>query len=326
MAQLIDSGVRNAGARLRDDLDMLERLAVKPDAKTVESLLTSLDAVEQEMASLEDDGLDLRSERVRWGNLTDRLQSRPNLIARAASGLPGGLSALRARHAPATGFWWHADEVRARRLRRAWTESLAIVAGVAIVLVVGYWLFTWLFPPDPRAVAVVRATADIQAGIGQGDWDAALEAAETALAAWPDDPELAIWVGVLATHTGDEARSAEALAAARSLLSDTPSRYWLLLSSAYQDAGSAEDGMAAADEALALAPDDPEANFIKGKAAMLLGDRAMALEYLDRTYTLASDANPALAVNARVLWSEMIQTAPMLPDDATAPPTLPASP
>ena len=173
---------------------------------------------------------------------------------------------------------------------------------------------------------MVRATADIQAGIGLGDWDAALEAAETALAAWPDDAELAIWVGVLAEHTGDEARSAAALDSARSLLADTPGRYWLLLSSAYQDAGDAEKGMAAADEALALASDDPEANFMKGKAAMLLGDRATALDYLDRTYTLAADANPALAVNARVLWSEMLQSAPMLPENATAPATLPASP
>lgn len=311
MAQLVESTLRNPAALLREQLDTLERLAVKPDAATVVPLLTTLDAIEQQFLALEQDGMDLRPERVRWSNITDRLRTHPRLIARAAGSLPGGMAALRAQHAPAAGFWWHADEERARRLRRSLLSSAAVVGIAASVLVAAYLAFTWFFPPDPRAVAMVEATAAIDSRLAEEDWEGALAAAEQAFAAWPDSEEMAIWVGVLAEHTEDAARSAEALEAARRLTGADLTPYWVRLSEVRQQAGDYEAAMAAADEALALSPDSAEANFMKGKAALLLNDRDTALEYLDRTYTLAADTQPQLAVNARILWGDLLQRMPL---------------
>jgi tetratricopeptide (TPR) repeat protein len=282
-------------------------------------LLTSLDRVEAEFDRLEEGGVDLRAERVRWGNLTDRLRSHPALIARAAAPLPGGLAALRAKHAPAAAFWWHADEERDRRVRRALIETLAIVGGIIAVLIVGYQIVIRLFPPDPRAVALIQTSSAIDARIAEGDWPGALAVAEASFAEWPDDPELASWVAVLAEQTGDPARAAEATLIAQELLADDPVRFWLLQSELRQRTGDYQGGSAAADKALALAPDNPEATFMKGKAAMFLNDRETALIYLDRTYTLASESNPQLALNARVLWGELIQRAQLeLPAGATS--------
>jgi hypothetical protein len=237
MAQLVESHVSNPAGRLRSALDRLERLAVRPDAATVEELLVGLDETEAEFERLEAEGVDLRPERVRWGNLTERLRARPQLVARAAATRAGGLEALRRAHPPATGFWWRADAERARRVRRAWVEIVGILAAIALLLVGGYAAFTYFFPPDPAAVALVQATSQIETALAAEDWMAARGAAETAFAAWPQEPEMAVWAGILAEREGDGEQADAAYAAARDALNGDEVRFWLLQSEVRQRIG-----------------------------------------------------------------------------------------
>ena len=103
MAHAVDSRVNNPANQLRALLDEAEKLAVKPEAAAVETLLVTLDQIDSELSSLTQNGGDLRSEQVRWENLLRRLESDPNLIARPAA-QTGGLGKLRAAHPPASGF------------------------------------------------------------------------------------------------------------------------------------------------------------------------------------------------------------------------------
>lgn len=310
MAHTVDSQTSTPANLLRAELDTLERLAVKPTAATVEALLLKLDEVQSTLEQMEESGVDLRGERMRWENVTRRLDSHPGIIARAAA-TAGGLAALRRKHgvteAGSRGSWWQADMVRARRTRRVAFESVAMIAAVAAVVIGAYWLFITVFPPDPEAVALLNATTAIERHVDAGDLPAALASAEESFAANPAAAELALWVAVLAQETGDDARAEEARSLGLDLLEGNRVRYLLLMSEQQARIGNAEAALESARQALDLEPENPEATFAMGRAAMMAGDREAALEYLDKTYQLAIDTNPQLAVSARVLYGDLLR-------------------
>lgn len=307
MAQSVESSVRNAAVVLREQLSVLEKSAGKPTPATVEALLTGMDAAGAELERLAADGMDVRAETVRFDNLKRRLTSHPYSIARAAAGAPGGMAALRAAHPPADAPWWQADHVHAANVRRAIYQIGGALAAIAAVLAIIYVVLTYVFPPDPRAVALIEASNTIDQAVAQEDWAGALQIAEAAYTQWPDEAELATWVGVLSEKTGDLARASQAFVDVKRLTAAEPVRYWLLRSDIYARIANYDQALAAAHAALALAPDNPEATFALGRTASAAGDRATALEYLDKTYQLAQESNPQLALNARVLWGTLVQ-------------------
>ena len=307
MAQSVESNVQNAAVTVRAQLVALEKGAVKPSSATIEALLTGMDAAAADLARLEAEGMDVRSEMVRFDNLQRRLESHPQALARAAAGVPGGMDVLRAAHPPADAPWWQADHVQSARVRKTLLQIVAILAGIVAVLAIMYVVMTYVFPPDPRAVAMITAENAIEAHIAQEEWADALQIAEDGYAQWPDEPELAAWVAVLAEKNNDPVRAAAAFADVQRLTQSEPIRYWLLRSEIYSRALESTQAFAAAQEALRMAPENPEATFAVGRTAVALGDRAMALEYLDKTYQLAQESNPQLALNARVLWGTLVQ-------------------
>lgn len=307
MAQSVKSSVRNAAVAVRDRLAALETNAVAPAAATVEALLTGMDDVSAELARLDADGMDVRAEMVRFDNLQRRLASHPRAIARAAARVPGGMDALRAAHPPADAPWWQADHVQSAHVRSTLLQIGGILAAVVALLALVYVMMTYVFPPDPRAVALINASNAIEARVAENDRAGALQVAEDAWAQWPDEAELATWVGVLAEKNNDLARSSQAFVDVKRLTAAEPVRYWLLRSDTYARAFDSAQAVAAAQEAIKLAPDNPEATFAVGRTAEAAGDRATALEYLDKTYQLALESNPQLALNARVLWGTLIQ-------------------
>lgn len=320
MAQSVDSNATNPAVALRELLGRLERIAVKPVPESVEELLTGMDTVAANLEQLEAAGMDVRAETVRFDNLQRRLASQTRDTARAAARLPGGMDALRTAHPPADAAWWQADHAQAASVRRTLYTVAATLAGAVVVLGVVYWLFTYAFPPDPRAVALINATNDIDRRIATSDWPGALQIAETAYAQWPDDSELAAWVGVLAEKNGDRPRSAQAFVDVKRLTAAEPARYWLLRSEIFARVGDSATAFESAQAALRLGPENPEATFAVGRTAAEAGDRAMALEYLDKTFQLAEESNPQLALNARVLWGTLIQQPDIPTPDMTTTP------
>lgn len=306
MARTVETSYQTPADALRKLLDRLEKLTVKPNPHSVEELLVTLDKAEVELDLLEGSEIDVRSERVRWENLLRRLSSKPELIASAASGVTGGLGALRAAHPPAESFWWYADAQRAERQRKSLTRFLVAVVAVIFLLVGGYWLINTLFPPDPAAVAYLETSSKIEQAIDAEDLPAALAIVQQAITT-NDDIELLIWAAVLAERTGDETLAQEYRDQALARLPDNPVGFWISVGNKRLRAYDSEGAAAAAQEALALLPEDGESLLLAGRAAMTLNDRAAALDYLDRAYLAAGDDNPQLAVSARVLYGELLR-------------------
>jgi tetratricopeptide (TPR) repeat protein len=310
MAHAVDSRANNPANQLRELLDDAEKLAVKPQSDTVETLLVLLDQIESELHALAQNGGDLRPEQVRWENLLRRLDSNPKLITRPAA-QAGGLDRLRAAHPPAAGFWWRADELesaRARRsIRRAATTAAIVIAAILIIP----WLINRIFPPDPVAVAVLNATSSAERLAETEDWSTATAVIDQALTELPQSPELLIWGVALAERMADAQKAATLTARAQELFTDDPARFYVMLGMTRLRVRDLEGAMAAGEQAAAINPEDPQAYFIMGNAASEAGDIAAALDFYEKTFTLAEEDNPELAVNARVLWGTLIQQGSM---------------
>lgn len=325
MAHSVDSRANNPANQLRELLDEVEKLSVKPSADTVETLLVKLDQLEALFAGMEREGVDLLSEQVRWQNVLNRLESRPALIATAAA-KAGGLAKLRVAHAPATAVWWHADEIQAQRTRRSLIRTVSTLVLVIAGLGLAYWLFTTLFPPDPVAVAVMEAASVIDRQVGEQDWPAALAIAEEALAKYPNEPELLIWAAVLAEQLGDPQLVQKYTTQAQVQMGGETVRFWLQVGMTRMRVNDMEGAFAAGETAILIDPNNPEGYFLAGNVASQTGDYAVALEYLDKTYTLAEKSNPQLAVNARILWGQILQSPNLgMPTEEPTPATSPIS-
>lgn len=310
MAHVVDSRIRNEAGQVRDLLAALENLSVRPTNADVEGLLQHLDETEALLAEVEAQEIEMRPERARWENVLQRLESHPELIASAAAGLPGGLAALRQQYPPAESFWWHADTIQAQRTRTSLLKTARTLAIAVITLGAAYWLFITIFPPDPHAVALLRATSDIERQVDMQEWDEALAIAEVNLLKMPGDPEIASWVAVTAEQAGNTARANEVLAEVKADLAAQPVLLWTLLGERRLRAGDLQGSRLAAEAALAIEPENPEILLLMGRVAMLADDRQAALDYLDQAYNLAIDTNPQLAVHARVLYSDILQRLP----------------
>lgn len=289
-------------------------MIVSVNEETVEELLALFDQIEGLLVELSANAIDLRPERVRWGSLQNRIYSKPTPITRAAA-RAGGLASLRAKHPPAEGDWWRLDslvlERRRKSLIRTAATLLIVVGGGALL----FWAINTIFPPDPAAVLMVETTADLDIFVRDQQWDGALEQVEATLEQLPDEPELWIWKTVLHERLGESEQAAQASAEAQELLADNLGQFWNVLGNTRFRVGDLAGAEDAANQALALNPDDAQAYFLLGGVAEAQGDIQTAMDMFNKTYELAEDSNPELAVIARVRLGQMLQQ-PVLPNEA----------
>lgn len=306
---------------LREDLAQAERVIVQVRRDNVAPFLQLLDRIEDRFGQLEASGVDLRPEYTRWTSLHSKLQREAGRVVRAAD-LAGGLEKLRQNNAPARGAWWHLDTVVAAN-RRHLIRRLSISVGtIAILLVSILVLFTYVFPPDPDTVIVSEATSSLQQLAFEGRWQEALAVIDEAKAQLTEpDVELLIWEAVIAEKVGQTSRAQEALTAAKArIAAGQQSAYWWTLGSIRLSVGDLEEARAAGDEALALDPNDPQGYFLLASVAELEGDTITAIDLLDKTFELAADGNPQLAVIARVRMGNLLQSPAGAPFSDTSTP------
>lgn len=308
MAHAVESRTYTPAQQLRSALDEAERLIVSPTAQTIEKLLTLLDQIEWLFVDLASMGVDLRPEEGRWQGLRSRVMSKPGPLA-AAAAAAGGMKKLRAAHPPATSAWWQVDVMVAERRRRALTRFSIGTAAVVGTLLLLYWAINTFFPPSPEAVLMVETNSAIDAALQQGDFAAARQAVEQARTQAPNEPELWLWDVTLSEQLGDQTRAEASLAKAKELLSDQPTGLWLTLGNQRMQVGNLDGAEAAANEAIALSPNEPQAYFLLGGIAEARGDYAKAIELFDKTYQLAEADNPQLAVIAKVRMGNLLQRA-----------------
>lgn len=306
---------------LREDLAQAERVIVQVRRDNVAPFLQLLDRIEDRFGQLEASGVDLRPEYTRWTSLHSKLQREAGRVVRAAN-LAGGLEKLRQNNAPARGAWWHLDTVVAanrRHLIRRWSISVGTIA----ILLVSIWaLLTYVFPPDPNIVIVSEATSSLQQLAFEARWQEALAVIDEAKAQLTEpDVELLIWEAVIAEKVGQTSRAQEALSAAKArIAAGQQSAYLWTLGSIRLSVGDVEEARAAGDEALALDPNDPQGYFLLASVAELEGDTITAIDLLEKTFELAADGNPQLAVIARVRMGNLLQSPAGAPFSDTSTP------
>lgn len=326
MAHIVETRIDTPAAELRDLLDRAERQLPTLTADQLGDYLSRLDRLDAlfgEAAA----GADLRPEWTRWEDLQSRLQARAGALARLASSA-GGFAALRAAHPPATGAWWHLDEMAAANRRSGLKRLLiGLVAVVAVLAVLAFVYQRW-FAPSPEVVAAVSATNKVEQLVQDQQFDAALAAAQEALQRMPDNSDLLMWVGVLTERT-DAVKAAPLLARAEQAIGD-PVRYNVTLAMKRLQAGEVDLAEQAAQAALQANPQEPQAVFMLANVAEMRGDSAKAIDLYQQTADLAENANPQLVVISKMRLGMLLQQmntgmgAPA--EQPTSPPGTPAQP
>lgn len=307
MAHSVVTRTRNQATELREMLDKAERLVVQLDGTNVVEFLRLLDGIERSMEELAAGGFDVRPEMTRWESLLNRINSQPAPIVRAAS-LAGGMQQLRAANPPAESFWWHLDTEVARRRRKALGRFSMTLAAIIVVAVVALWVLETFFPPDPVAVAMVETTSIIDRLTNEHDWEGALAVVREARSRMPDQAELAVWEAVLHERLEDPVAAVAAMREAKTMLADQPVQFYIFLGNKRLMVDDLDGAQMAAEEGLALSPDEPQLVFLLASVAEARGEVALAINYFQRTFELAQESNPQLAVIARVRMGQLLQS------------------
>jgi len=308
MAHAVDSRASSPANALRDALDEVEDLVVKPNAQTIERLLIKLDEINAMLVELGQTNIDLRPELVRWEGVRSRVSSNPGAIVSAAAAV-GGLAKLREKHPPAENFWRHLDKEVARQ-RLQTVRRLAIVLGsiVGVVLIV-YFVLETFFPPSPDTLLMLDTNQNVEERLRAGDLAGARRAVEAGLEQLPNEPELWIWDVTLSEMLGDDERAQRSLARAQEILADQPVALWVTLGNQRLQLGNLEGAEAAAQRVIELDPDEAQGYFLLANVAELSGDYPEAIDMFEKTFQLAEDDNPQLAVISRVRLGTLLQRA-----------------
>lgn len=304
MAHALDSRASSPANDLRDTLDLVEQLIVSPNADTIETLLTSLDKIAAMFKELTPTNIDLRPEEARWEGIRRRLQSRPGKIAAAVNAV-GGFDKLRAANPPADEEWWRLDQLISQRRQRNIINGLRTLSVFALI---GLIIYLLLPEPSADAVFVLETEAVLEDALIAGNVDEAQVAAVAAAEALPTSPELWLWATALSEQLGDDMTAERTLKNALDLAPDQPILIWIDLGNKrlqLQDFDGAED---AANEALALDEQEPQAYFLLGGVAEMRGDKLLAIDYFEQTFDLAEDDDPQLAVIAKVRMGTLLQS------------------
>ena len=271
MAHAVDSRLSTPITELRSDLDKAERMLPQLDAANVGGLPGAPGST---AGALRASGR-RRRRPARRADALERSAGRRSLaragaIVRAAGARPS-YRTLRAQHPPATGTWWHLDELLAAQRQRNWRRTAITLGVVAVVLIVAALVYrTWL-APSPEVVLQVERAARHRIRrhgrrTGRGLCDRRIHAGEL-----PDDPQLLVWAGVLAEQLGDTAQAAAYLARARAALTAEPLNFHLSLAQTRFQANDLDGAVEAAKAAEAVAPDDPRVAFMFGSIAEAQG-------------------------------------------------------
>jgi cytochrome c-type biogenesis protein CcmH/NrfG len=309
---------------LRSALDHAERQVGRLDGTNIQEFLVQLDNIEQ-MWTEYDDPSTVSAEAARWQSLVQRITTNPQLLTRAAAQV-GGLSKLRAQHPPATGLWWHVDKQVAGQRKQTW-RRVGLIGGAAAVVVLAFWLISNFMSGNGTTTGTVDTSQQIDQLVEAQNWQEARSVVETARQTSPDDSNLLVWEAVLAEQLGDSERAQTSLSQAEEMFAGPPAAFWTLVGDLRLRAGNLEGAEEAGQQALALAPEDAEVTFLLGRVAEARGDMAQAVDYFERTVTLAEDSNPQLVVVVRMRMSGLLQAIDSLPDQEPTPdPTQSAPP
>ncbi len=299
---LIETTAQTPLGRLRAALDDAERVAVSASmsADDAVSFLRACDAIEQYINEA-GSGADIRAETNRADFVRERLRANAAAIVRVIqrAGRAGEVEACRSwAHAQAI-----ASDLRTRRIRRL------MIAGIgAALLIATLALLPVIVPAEPAPA--IGAISRVLANEGAA---AALDLARAEYERFPDDPEAALWRGVLELRAGDPAAAAELFEQARwqaaSEIGFLFERGTLLI-----QVGLLDDAEADADALIARPDAQAEGYLLLGSVQEARGDRAGAIAAFQQAADLAAAADkPHLEVIAKTRLGMVLQALPVAP-------------
>lgn len=299
---LIETTAQTPLGRLRAALDDAERVAVSASmsADDAVSFLRACDAIEQ-CINEAGSSADIRAETNRADFVRERLRVNAAAIIQVIR------RADRVSEVEACRSWARAlaiaSDLRTRRIRRL------MIAGIgAALLIATLALLPVIVPAEPAPA--IGAISRLLANEGAA---AALDLARAEYERFPDDPEAALWRGVLELRAGDPAVAAELFEQARrqaaSEIGFLFERGTLLI-----QVGLLDDAEADADALIARPDAQAEGYLLLGSVQEARGDRAGAIAAFQQAADLAAAADkPHLEVIAKTRLGMVLQALPVAP-------------
>ncbi len=300
-AELIVANLRGSGPRGQTLLFLLD---------TIVDLQKRLDAL----------GVDLRAEETRIETVQRLLLAKDGTLVREMRAV-GGLAAARAAiKPPADNWWWFLDARVADRQRNQLRRGLTILAGIVGVFLIVSLLYHYVFPPDPKQVAVMELQSKADQAIQAGDLAAATQDYRDAARVAPNDPELQATIGALEEKQGHQ-QEADAAYAEAEKLSPDHAHFLVTRGMSRVNLGLLDGAIADGKAAVQENPNFAEAYFLLGNAYEAQGDRLTAINMFSEAADKAGNSNPALVVLAKTRMGMLMQQAPMAQDTPAPTPT-----
>lgn len=293
--------------RLRESLDKIERMMpnLRGTGAQVLKLAHMFDQAAEALAELEEAGMDVRAERVRFESAQRQLRRRRDqFLAEAGAELEKERAAVRPHR---DHRWWFLDEERAQqRMRQLRKGLIGGLIGLAL-LAVAWLAYNRFLAPSPQVRKAFQHSTTGETLVGEGDLRAAMAEFEAATALTPDDPDLWIWQGVLHSALGEPDKAETAFETAR-VLSESELDFLLSRSLTYLRTGNLDAASTDVEQAIRENPDAARAYYIRASVFTEQGDFAAAIEDLERTADLARAAgNVQLEASARMQRAMVMQ-------------------
>jgi tetratricopeptide (TPR) repeat protein len=264
-------------------------------------LLRLLDSVAEELERFEEQGADLRAERVRFENILNQLQSRDQIFVAEVG------AALTTERPADARWWWYLDEQVAVRRQRRLKRAAGIVLAGAVLLTLLYVVYDRFLAAPPNVRQAVSLTFEAGRAVAEGDLQRAIEKYERALELDPGNVEAQLWLGILYEKTDDPERAAAALERARALF-DSEVIYLLERGMFYLMVDDTDSAAQDAQRAIDIAPGQPEGYFLLGSVAEQVGDLQLARDSFEQASQLAEETGQVtLQVTARVRLAGILQ-------------------
>jgi cytochrome c-type biogenesis protein CcmH/NrfG len=294
---------------------------LKGHSSNAAELLRDMDRIDALWPELEAAGADLRAEAGRWESLQNGVRgSAPRILRQLQHS--GGVSTLREAAHPdgQAAWWWHLDHevaahARARLLR------FAIIAGIVVaVLVAAGLLFRHFFPVDPRLQEAAGKSMSAQTLIQNNqDYAGALPLFEEAAALTPDDSEAWLWLGATQQKLGQVQAARLSFKHAETLTPKTED-YLSQRAVIYLAVNMPDEAAAAANVALTVDPENPQAIMVLAGVYDMTGRYAEAVQALQQAADFADRRNlPQISATARYQMAMLMQRMPLAPEGSPTP-------
>ena len=290
------------GDALRNLMSACERLSARVTHDTVVEYLETVTKTEALIEQLHGAGRDVRAEMARLEGIQDSANSRAGAIVKATGG-SAAYAALRTKlGGDAQSPVWQLDARVAEARARAWRSVAISVAVVLLIGALGYVFRATLFPPDPAGDAI-RAAQRAYLEVGP---QAAVKEIDIGLMKVSTDTQLLIWKGSWLQELGNPAADAF-FAQARERIGEK--EFLLERSMINIQRGQADQIVTDTTTLITANPNNAEAYFLRASGFQLKGDKASALEDLEKAAALAeAQDNPTLLATARVRIGELLQS------------------